>query len=271
MKIHILLIVILLTNFNDATSIDIQCNFTKIDFDRILDQYTCSVHSSLKITARNTEIHSVEGTHLLEKNENDVSGLSIRDKVMKYIPANLSEKFKNLVAIRIRNVKLKEVTQKDFISFHELRFLNLDANDLEVLDDNLFEFNPLLEVIWFEGNNIKVVGQSIFENMKNLRDIDLSRIVCISMRVKNQSEMATFVDQINLLCYDSATILQQLKQKYEELNLSNLFDDNKDPSLASKMKQFENFVVLIFNFTNEISGRNRLFQKKHERISTYAT
>jgi len=198
-----------------------KCEFKLDDFELIVNQYTCAVQVNVMITAKNTEIQSVRGTHKSGKYNNDVTGLSIRDKRMEYMPSNLADKFKNLVAMRIRQGKLKEVSQNDFKSFPKFRYLNLDANDLEVLDDDLFQFNPLLEVIWFEGNKIKAIGQSTFDNLKNLRDLDMNKNNCFSKRISSKSEISSSLATMKQRCYNSDVELSKLKLRYRELNKNN--------------------------------------------------
>ncbi|XP_070507833.1 uncharacterized protein MCAP_0864-like [Chironomus tepperi] len=244
--------------FNNVNAVDIQCEFRNDDFDAFINQYTCVVQVNLMITAKNTAINLVRGSHNSGKNNNDITGLSIRDKRMQYMPANLADKFKNLIAMRIRNGKLKEVSQSDFKSFPKLRYLNLDANDLEVLDDDLFEFNPLLEVIWFEGNKIKAIGQSTFANLKNLRDLDMNGNICYSKRMSSKYDMSTNMAVMKQKCYNSDAELSKLKIKYREIITNNtkltLDVDELKSEINEKDMEIEKLTSSIHNLTELIAN-----------------
>ncbi|KAL7015700.1 hypothetical protein ACKWTF_016610 [Chironomus riparius] len=208
--------------FKCVTSVDIECDFKSVDFDILINQYTCDVQNNLMISSKNVVIQMFRGSHKFGKISDDVTGLSINDKKVQFIPENLGNKFKNLLALKFRQGRLKEISQHDLKSFIKLRYLNLDANDIETLDEDLFEFNPQLEIIWFESNRIKNIGMSVFEHLKNLDDLDLNGNVCISKRMSNSRGMAEFLSEVKNNCFDAKAELVKFKQKYKEKNLKDL-------------------------------------------------
>ena len=74
-------------------------------------------------------------------------------------------------------------------------------NPVEVLEERLFNFNPKLEVIWFETNKIRSIGQTTFDNLNALRDLDLGGNTCVSKRVSNRYGIESFVALLKDSCF----------------------------------------------------------------------
>lgn len=140
---------------------------------------------------------------------------------MNFFPTNLSEKFKNLIAIRIRSCQLKEIHQNDLKPFINLIYLNLDINPIEILEEGLFDFNLHLEVIWFENNKIRSIGQTTFDKLNVLRDLDLSENKCVSRRVSTKIGMKSFLDSLKNSCFTpeaTTTTMTTIETTSEESN-----------------------------------------------------
>jgi len=182
-------------------SIDIKCDFQEVYFNKVPLQYTCIVENNLNITHKCTVIKSIQGSHEESQSIDNVTGISINDRKVHFIPTNLGEKFKKLIAIQIKHGRIKEIHKNDLKQFTKLQFLNLDSNDIEALEEGLFEFNPELILIWMENNNIISIGQTTFKNLNKLEDLDLSRNDCFSMRF--ESFMAENITLINEACYNA--------------------------------------------------------------------
>ncbi|KAL7015703.1 hypothetical protein ACKWTF_016612 [Chironomus riparius] len=270
-NLQLISFLLIIFSFHNVNSVDIQCEFKNDDFDSINNQYTCAVQVNLMITVKNTKIQSVRGSHNAGKSNNDVTGLSIRDKKMQYMPSNLADKFKNLIAMRIRQGKLKEISQSDFKTFPKLRYLNLDANDLEVLDDDLFDFNPLLEVIWFEGNKIKAIGQSTFGNLKNLRDLDMNGNTCYSKRMSSRYDMSSNMAIMKQKCYNPDVELTKLKIKYREINKNNskliLDVDELNSQINVKDAEIEILTSSVRNLTDKTATNVKELHIKIDQLN----
>jgi len=187
---------------NVVCSTYIDCKFRNDDFHLLSFQYTCTVENNLNITHKCTEIKSIKGPHEGSKNNDDVTGITIHDKKVQYMPTNLGEKFKNLTALRIRYGRLQEINKWDLQQFTKLQYLNLDQNDIEILEEGLFEFNSELILIWFDSNKIKNIGDTTFKNLNKLTDLDLNSNKCFSKRFEGfRPENLT---QIKVACYNSS-------------------------------------------------------------------
>ena len=167
------------------SSTDIHCDFKVADFLFFSYQYSCTIENNLNITQKFSEIKSIQGSHEEDESIDSVTGLSIHNKKIRFMPKNIGEKLKNLIAIRITYGRLKEIHKDDLKQFTKLQYLNLDHNDIETLENDLFELHPDLILIWFANNYINSIGETTFKNLNKLKDLDLHRNSCFYKRLEN--------------------------------------------------------------------------------------
>jgi len=206
---------LILTFFGFSFCIDLNCKFRN-ETILVEQTYFCVAQNDLNIYDPNTKVSKINGNNLITKSSSFITGLSIDNKKTQYIPSNLGEKFTDLIALRIKNGRLKELVQEDIKSLTKLKYLNLDDNDIENLENDLFEYNKKLELIWFSKNKIKNVGSAVFDNLKSLGNLDLFGNKCITRR-------ASFAGSVLLL-------LEQVKQNCSKLELN--------PSNKNKLSEF---------------------------------
>jgi Leucine-rich repeat (LRR) protein len=63
---------------------------------------------------------------------------------------------------------MKALEKNDLKQFPNLRSLGLEGNELQWLDDDVFEFTPKLEWISFGDNKLKFIGANILQPLTNL-------------------------------------------------------------------------------------------------------
>ncbi|KAL7015692.1 hypothetical protein ACKWTF_016602 [Chironomus riparius] len=178
----LLLLLTLVTSNVNAASVDLKCEFNFYKFATVSLQYMCFTRNDLKIVESNTTIENILGIHFNDQSTESVTALTIDKADIYFIPSNLADKMPNLVALTIKNGKLKKLHQSDLRSLTKLKYLNLDKNHIEVLDDGLFDFNTELQLIWFYNNKITRIGSLVFNNLKSLVNLDLSNNICISKK-----------------------------------------------------------------------------------------
>jgi Leucine-rich repeat (LRR) protein len=69
--------------------------------------------------------------------------------------------------------------------FPNLKYLNLGGNSIQVLQKNIFDFNPELELVGFDDNKIFHVNPKTFDNLRNLRFFWFTNTLCISKEIYN--------------------------------------------------------------------------------------
>lgn len=192
-------------------------------------------------------ITSESGSHENQKNRDDVDSFEANGKTFMYFPQKLELLFKNLRLICIRKSQMKAINKHDLKPHKKLTHLDLDLddNDIDVLDNDLFQFNQGMELISFERNKIFHIGNQIFDNLLKLKEIWLSSNICINMNgldIKNKviliniarkncqnSEYLAFDNELRQLENTSACTFSESLSKYEQIvkDLGNKFQTSK--------------------------------------------
>ena len=122
----------------------------------------------------------------------------------------------NLRMLSVTNNKLKNIQFDVFDNMDNLQVLKLGRNQLNSLDDDVFEWNPLkLEVIDLSHNKFKFIQHFLFYDLERLQQIDLSN---------------------NDLSFIHPHAFQQLKE-LRQLELSNNHLRSFDPTWIKHMGQ----------------------------------
>ena len=224
-----------------ASSVDIHCEYDEYEFILTDEVYSCIVKDELKIYTSDVNINEIKGSHLPGKINNHISGLVIEDKKTEYFPLNLGEKLENLLALRIKFGRLREVHQDDLKKFSKLIHLNLDENNIEALDDDLFEFNTELKLIWLSKNKIKSIGEPCFSELTKLSDLDLLDNTCTNERVKD-AQVNQAISKIKQQCFKPDIELENLKLRYLKLTIKYSKSVNDNKNLREKNFQMLNEV-----------------------------
>lgn len=66
---------------------------------------------------------------------------------LEYLPNNLGEKFSNLLFLQAGDCSIKEIFKENFSGLKRLQILNLQYNQIESIDDDTFEYIPVVEEI----------------------------------------------------------------------------------------------------------------------------
>jgi len=175
--------------FGSTQSVSFECQFTRNGWGPLGEIYKCEVQNTVNITSPDAaQIDSITGTHLPGYNNDNVESfhISYQDQV-HYFPRGLNNFFKNLREIAIRTTGLKEVHQSDLKDFPKLLNLHLWNNKIEILEKNLFEFNPNLDYIFLESNKISHIDPNVFDKLLKLNDLWLRSNTCINMGTSNRS------------------------------------------------------------------------------------
>jgi Leucine-rich repeat (LRR) protein len=131
-----------------------------------------------------SHISSSSGVHWGGKCNDDVLGIDGKDKIIQYFPKGLNLIFRNLKAIDIENGRIKELNQNDLMPYTNLEYLDLGNNDIEVLMDGVFDYNPKLKVISLSRNKLYKIGTNVFTGLYNLDYLVLEGNRCIDENAK---------------------------------------------------------------------------------------
>ncbi|CAG9811943.1 unnamed protein product [Chironomus riparius] len=184
-------------------SIDITCSYGPSTWYGTTKFNECSVSNKLVVVKRNYKVKSVKIiTEKVKAELTEVESLSIEYVVMYFLLQGFENHLQNITALRLGFCQLKEITKNDLKVFPKLKFLWIWENDLEVLEADLFLYNPDMIYINFYWNFLKSIDANIFNNLKSLDLVYMYKNTCINMDAKNKEELLKLVDVIKEKCMD---------------------------------------------------------------------
>ncbi|CAG9811098.1 unnamed protein product [Chironomus riparius] len=173
---------------------------------------------------------------------NDVNCFYSIEKNFQFFPKDLDKIFNNLEGIVIANAHIKEVHQNDLKPFTKLVHLGLHVNEIEIIDEDLFKFNPNLKMISLRDNKIKQIHSKVFDNLPHLVKLRLLGNQCIDKDSELSSKSAgDIIKLVKLQC----TISEQLNIEKQIKNLENDVNHIKfEDYEANSTKIEENFTKI---------------------------
>jgi len=146
----------------------------------------CFVRNSIATYSRNEEITSVDSfvspkdkdKVKLKVNLDKVDGLRFIMKDIHYFPKGIDKFFKNLVAFSIDHCFLREIKQEHLKVLPKIIFLDLSVNMIEIIEKDLFKFNPLLQYIDMIDNMIKEIDGNVLDDLHSLTTLKLIGNLC---------------------------------------------------------------------------------------------
>lgn len=188
--------------FGTSNSTNIQCTYSEYSFQVVGTIYYCWIKVHLQIQTRKAaHIGDAKGTHQNSKDNSDINGINVDNGAIHYFPNGFDKIFFNIKLIYILNSELKEVHQSDLSPFSKLKELDLRGNQIEIIGEDLFEFNNELEYISFANNKIYHIHPDVFDNLIHLKYLKLRNNKCISRDVKDDlDEIRELISTLNLQC-----------------------------------------------------------------------
>jgi len=245
--------------FGSTQSASFECQYNNGAWSILGNIYWCNVQNLDNITSLDAaQIDSINGTHLAGFNNDNVEAIQVLSKgQIHYFPRGLNTIFKNLKGIRIENAGLKELHQSDLKVFPKLVQFWLFGNSLEILEENLFEFNPDLEFISLWANKISHIDPNVFAKLTKLRYLYLFGNTCISMAAVNNS---TAVQEV----------IKKAQTQCTNLDYSNLEQKVKNLEIESTILNAENLRLKLESLENEIKNSKypNFFQERLQALRT---
>lgn len=216
---------------------NVDCEFKINQYDGLGSVYTCKAKNNLNILSKDVAlIKSASGSHLNLKQDINVWFFEADNKKIEYFPKGLEKIFLNLKGIHIKNGRLKELQKSDFFGYAELVHLQLEYNDIQYLEDGVFDYVPNISIIWFNNVNIVHIGEHVFEDLKNLKFLAFIQSTCGSVKTKEyQQYSANTLRTLKNNCF---------KQDFEEFS-------NKLKSLEEDAQEVKRDNFYIFTLTLE--------------------
>lgn len=204
----------------NSLEISVDCQYKSSPGWKVVENpYGCFL-TTLDIKTKLT-VTKTTGKHLAGKSNNDVKALNINGGVSTIFPSAIGTIFPNIEVLSVWNASLKLIASRDLQQFSNLRECWLNANDLNYLESDLFEYNPKVEVIVFKNNQIKFIGANFFSYLPKLRKADFRHNDCIDGEATDIATLNTIKDEIKGKC---SVLAKELKgfttiRKYKRMLL----------------------------------------------------
>jgi hypothetical protein len=224
--------------FGSSQSTSFECEYKNSGWSTFDKIYYCDIQNTVNITSLDeAQIHDISGTHEDGYNNDNVVAFTIQKVQIHYFPRGLNKIFKNLKGIQIAGVGLKEIHQSDLKDFPNLINLILYNNNLEILEENLFEFNPNLHYIFLYSNKISHIDRKVFHKLTKLKILYLTSNTCINMYAySNPTALQNIIKTAKAQCVN--TDYSNLEQKVKNLEIESKYLSSEN--LKEKLEKLEN-------------------------------
>jgi Leucine-rich repeat (LRR) protein len=177
-------------------------------------------------------------------------------------PLNLHTVFPSLEVIRMFASRVKFLEPLDLRFLSNLKVLDLETNDLEVLQSNLFTYNPRLTQIILKKNKIKFISANVFASLR-LSVLNLEENLCISEQATNEA-----ITELRQSVERSCTAPEFLLKKNDELIKNYSGCDISLKAAITKRDNLEmanvNNVMLLTACTTEKNNLSHV-QSEHQK------
>lgn len=178
---------------NQFFAVKFECEFIWYDTG-------CKVTTGLINRRNDAIVTNTSGAQIWMKNKEAVKSFDARSVLIRYFPQNLHHFFPNLIEFFIEH-GLREIHKEDLQPYPKLIKLYLSYNELEVLEENLFQYNLELKLVFLDGNRIRYVHPNIFDHLSNLNYLGFHDNDCYSGHVEDSStEALTLAREIKSSC-----------------------------------------------------------------------
>ncbi|KAG5670805.1 hypothetical protein PVAND_001043 [Polypedilum vanderplanki] len=231
----LLILLALFTFFNKINAIQINCDFSRSDpWTEVGVIYYCAMTNNVfEMTPENSEVTQINGMHYNFKTNKEVLGFWAEAVNMLYFPKNLNVHFENLIAVGFENTGMSEVHKEDLQPFGEkLTFFRLSGTNLQIIEKDLFIYNPNLRTVVLQRNKIRQIDPFVFDNLHHLKYLSLKSNYCIDPSHNTWERVAEDIALMKTICstehYQCEDLLKEnnylrskilmLEKQLEEIN-----------------------------------------------------
>ncbi|KAL7013046.1 hypothetical protein ACKWTF_015173 [Chironomus riparius] len=257
MKILCIITCCLLSFSSFSSSIYLECSYYHRTYDTIGSIYICIIHNDLNILSiQSAFINGAFGDLSSDKSNDQVLGITETYNKIHFFPRGLNNVFKRLKMIEFKQCGLLEIHQSDLMHLTRLEYLDLDKNNIEVIEDGLFDFNPSMRFIFFSNNKIFEIHPEVFDHLTKLRYLYMERNQCINMNARDSLHgVKDVIKQFKLNCPSPGNLNSRLSSSKDEARLMRM--SLKIDAFGSDLQSCQNS---IFGLTRELSSLERSSQ-----------
>ncbi|KAG5677048.1 hypothetical protein PVAND_006832 [Polypedilum vanderplanki] len=264
------ILIICLIYVPKSLSIVITCDYKNADVG-YSHFFTCEVSKPPLDTSHSKFIESAFGFPL-NTDRNEVKQFYTEYVNAINFPVDLNTIFNSLEIIRMWKSNVKFLEPMDLRNLKNLRILDLEENELEVIQTTLFIYNPHLTEIYLQKNKIKFIASRVF-NAPYLLVLNLKENICVDQNAKNNLEITRLRQQIEENCSAPEFLLKKnsiLISAQIDCNFSLNNTLSKNDILKVENKNLSNSLSMCDakneNLKQEIVSRNKQIQKNSNEM-----
>ncbi|XP_021182892.3 protein artichoke [Helicoverpa armigera] len=126
----------------------------------------------MRLMLRHNGLERLSGAWL-ETQELNLVEIFIVENDLRSLPAESLMKLQNLQALTIQSQNLKRIPT--FSGLQKLRYINIQSESLNAVNENTFENLPNLEKLFIQGSvNLRIVKENAFYNLPKLRRLEIT-------------------------------------------------------------------------------------------------
>lgn len=140
-----------------------------------------------------------------------------------YFPSELNKFFPNLEVIKIWDSKLKFIDNFDMRWLSKLRILNLEDNQIEVLQPELFNHNAQLTELHLKKNKLKFIGARILVPLTRLEIANFMENICVDSSAESPTALDALRRHLDDNCAAPEFLVKRNSEfikKFVELNFT---------------------------------------------------
>lgn len=146
----------------------------------------------------------------------EVKAMKISYQTVYFMPEFEASFARQMLGLKVTDCYMKSIEKDDLRQFPDLTHLDLSDNEIEWLDDDLFEFSSKVRIVNFDANRISMIGARTWEPLKNLQVIFFIRNECLSTLAYTNSEILELQAKFLTQCAYDSEIIEEKKRKLEE-------------------------------------------------------
>jgi len=231
------------------------------------------ISNDLKIlSSQSRAVTSVNGTHLDSMQNDLVVGIHSHGQNIHYMPTGLESIFTNIKLLDFTYGRIKEIHQEDLKPFPKLVYCGFKDNDIEILEDGLFDYNPEIQLISFWNNKILYVGVHLFNGLTKLSAIYFDENQCIKMRAAaNVTAVQDMIKQVKHKCtYDPKQQIDKLQYSLDDLKKNGPTSINgKTAELEAKNHKLTKEFDASMEKIKDLESKFSYLESKISRLSEY--
>lgn len=222
-----------------AAATELQCEFGSEKFGSVFGRvYYC--HALIEnIDESSPTITSISGKHSTNKGNEDVESFLSYRRIVKSVPGGLNQFFPNLKIFVVDSASLKDFENIKQLS--NLKYVSLQYNNIEALNNDSFTGLDKLESINLQGNKIRNIKTGTFDGLPNLTRLLMSKNLLRDLQpglFKNNLKLEELEFYQNQLTQIDGELFKPLKSLTELSLTSNKCIDSSFPSTVSSLSDF---------------------------------